>query len=79
MKSIRNILGWYGVLAVLVAYGLLSFKVLQANSLPYQLLNLSGALGIIVETAAKKDAQPLALNLIWAVVAAIAIIRIIVS
>ncbi|HSX05109.1 MAG TPA: hypothetical protein VLF69_01425 [Candidatus Saccharimonadales bacterium] len=77
--SNENVVGWYGVLAILLAYGLLSFKVLQADSLPYQLLNLTGAGGIIYETAAKKDIQPVALNIVWGLVALVAIIRIIIS
>ena len=75
----ENYFGWYGVLAILVAYLLLSLNVLAAKSLAYQLLNLTGAAGIIVEALAKKDAQPAALNAIWAVIAIIAIAHIIVK
>jgi len=79
MKQTKNLIGWYGVLAILLAYVLISFKVLDANSLPYQLLNLTGAIGLIIETAAKKDTQPVLLNLVWAAVALVAIIRIFIS
>jgi nucleoside diphosphate kinase len=79
MKNLKNILAWYGVSAILLAYMLLSFKVLSADSLLYQLLNLSGSIGIIVQAAAKKDTQPVVLNIIWSLVALAAIIRIIIS
>lgn len=72
-KSI-NIAGWYGVLAILAAYALLTFGVVAAKSYAYQLLNLTGALGIITEAAAKKDVQPVVLNIVWAAVAVIALI-----
>lgn len=69
------LLGWYGVLAVLTGYALVSFRIIPANGYLYQLLNLTGALGIVAETASKKDTQPAVLNLVWAVIALIAIIR----
>jgi len=77
--GLKNIAGWYGVLAILAAYALLSFKVIGSDSLPYQLLNLTGAGGLIIETAAKRDVQPVVLNAIWAAVALVAIIRITIS
>jgi hypothetical protein len=78
-SELKNLLGWYGVLAILLAYTLLSFKVLTADSLPYQLLNLTGALGIMYEAYSKKDTQPVVLNIVWAIVALVAIGRIIIS
>ena len=70
-------LGWYGVLAILFAYALVSFGFVTANSYVYQLLNLTGASGIVIETVSKRDKQPAVLNTIWAVVALVAIIRLI--
>lgn len=67
--------GWYGVLAILSAYALMSFDVIVADSYAYQALNLTGALGIIFEAAAKKDRQPVVLNAVWAVIAAVAIVQ----
>ncbi len=68
--------GWYGVVVILLAYTLNSFSIMNSDSLTYQLLNLSGALGIMVEAASKKDKQPVVLNVVWAAVALIAIINI---
>lgn len=68
--------GWYGVVAIILAYMLNSFSVLDSHSLAYQLLNLSGALGIICEAASKKDAQPVVLNIVWSAIALVAIINI---
>lgn len=74
-KTVVSILGWYGVVAIIGAYTLVSFDVIGTHSYTYQLLNLSGALGIIVEASAKKDTQPVVLNIVWAVVAVAAIIQ----
>ncbi len=71
--------GWYGVMAILAAYLLVSFNILSAKRLGYQLLNLTGAFGIILEAASKKDVQPVFLNIIWAIISIIAIARIIIK
>lgn len=70
--------GWYGVLAILAAYALVTFDVIGVKSYAYQLLNLSGAVGIIVEAASKKDVQPVVLNIVWAIVAIVAVTRLVV-
>lgn len=69
--------GWYGVLAILTAYALVSFDVVVVKGYVYQALNLTGALGIVIETVNKKDKQPAVLNGIWALVALVAIVRLI--
>lgn len=70
-----DIVGWYGVIAILLAYGLLSFGVMWPSSLVYQLLNFTGAFGILYEAWVKKDYEPVVLNIIWAVIALIGILR----
>ena len=70
----ENYFGWYGVLAILLAYLLVSFNAVTAKSLGYQLLNLTGALGIVIVALSKKDAQPAVL---WAIIAIAAIARLI--
>jgi uncharacterized YccA/Bax inhibitor family protein len=73
-KNAAEIFGWYGTIAILLAYALISFKIIKSDSLIYQLLNLSGALGIVTISAVKKVRQPAILNLAWAVIACIAIV-----
>lgn len=68
-------LGWYGATVILLAYGLVSFRILQPDSLVALLLNGTGAAGIVLETLAKKDFQPALLNLIWMIIATIGLIR----
>lgn len=71
-----QILGWYGVIAILAAYTLLVADVMTSDSTLYQFLNLTGAIGIVIEAASKRDRQPMVLNSIWAIVALIAILRV---
>jgi len=77
-KVAAEIVGWYGAAAVIIAYGLLSFNLLASTSPWYQMLNLTGALGILIISVSKKVYQTAALNLIWLIIALIAILNIIV-
>lgn len=71
--------GWYGVMAILGAYFLVSFSLISPSGLPYQLLNLTGSLGIALEAYSKKDLQPLWLNIIWMLIGVMVIAKIILS
>lgn len=74
--KLEEIVGWYGAGAILVAYALVSFKVLSPTGALYQILNLTGAIGIIWISVVKKVYQPAALNVVWALVALVALIQI---
>lgn len=68
-NTIINLVGWYGAVAELAAYFLVSFAVVKPNSLEYQLLNLSGAIGLGTICYYKKAYQPFFVNVIWALIA----------
>ena len=77
MKSkIISLIGWYGVIATVLAYMFVSFGLMSPVGMLYQVLNLTGAIGITIETWVKRDYQPFWLNLIWAIIALVAIINI---
>ena len=76
-KLLAEMIGWYGVLAILLAYALVSFNVIVSNDIIYQLLNFTGALGIVVISLIKKAYQPATLNIIWAIIALIALLIIV--
>ena len=73
-RLIMEILGWYGMAAILLAYALVSFKIITSNGYAYQILNLTGAIGIAIISVTKKARQPAVLNIAWAIVAFVAII-----
>jgi len=77
-KIIDEVIGWYGTIAILLAYALLSFGIFTADNIYYQLLNGTGALGIVLISFKKKTYQPGVLNIIWAFIAFIAIINILI-
>jgi hypothetical protein len=75
MEKYLELFGWYGTVAIVLAYALVSFSFLEASSLWYQLLNGTGALGIVAISFHKRTYQPGVLNIIWAAIAFIAIVR----
>lgn len=70
-----EIAGWYGVIAILLAYGLLSFQVITSG-LWYQLLNATGAAAIVIDALDDKNWQPAVLNIVWAAIAVFSLLRI---
>ena len=69
--------GWYGTVAIILAYILVSFSIIDPTNIWYQLLNGTGALGIVVVSFHHKNYQPGVLNTIWAIIAIVAILNII--
>jgi hypothetical protein len=71
----NDLLGWVGVALILSAFTLTTFELINPEEIIYGLLNFTGALGIMVSSYAKKDFQPVILNIIWLLVAAMGIVR----
>jgi hypothetical protein len=76
MRQFIDLLGWYGALAIITGYFLVSFSYLESTSLYYQLLNATGAIGIVVISIYKKAYQPAVLNIVWVCIAVFAILGI---
>jgi hypothetical protein len=70
-----EIAGWYGMTAILIAYAMVSFGLLDAGGAVFQILNLTGALGIITISAYKNVKQSVVLNIFWAGVAVVALFK----
>ena len=67
--------GWYGTVAIVLAYALSSFEVLTTKSAVYQALNLTGALGVAWICFHRRTWQAFWLEAVWAAIAAIALAR----
>ncbi len=76
MNKFIEVFGWYGVAALIGAYALVSFGVVTSDSLLFQILNITGAVGIVVDALAQKNWQPAVLNIVWAVIGLVALIKI---
>ncbi len=77
-QKIAEVAGWYGALAIISAYALVSFNVISADGWIFQVLNLTGALGIIAIAHVKKVRQSVVLNVFWAIIAVVALVRLII-
>lgn len=76
-RLFAEIAGWYGILAILLAYILVSFKITTPDGYAYQLLNLTGALGVIIISVVKRLQQTVVLNAIWLIIALVALSRLV--
>ncbi len=75
-NKLAEIIGWTGTILVILAYVLVSFKVLAADNLIYQLMNLFGAIGVITISLVKKVYQPVVIQIVWILVAVFALLHI---
>lgn len=69
-------LGWYGMIAILIAYGLISIGTVTIDSTSYHLLNGSGGLGIIIVSFKRRAYQPAFLNIVFLTIAIVSLFRI---
>jgi len=72
---IYEIIGWLGTVAVIFAYFLVSMRKIGPNSKQYQLLNLFGALGIIINSAIHRAIPSVGLNTVWLLIAVYALLK----
>ncbi|MCF6318267.1 MAG: hypothetical protein L3J83_03150 [Proteobacteria bacterium] len=76
MQLIIDICGWLGAVLFLIAYALVSKQVIKGNSLPFQLLNLIGAMLFIINSGYHGAYPSAVLNLIWVFIGTITILSI---
>jgi hypothetical protein len=65
MKLAVEVIGWAGAALILGAYALLSFGKLRAESVSYQLMNILGAAGFVVNSGWNGALPSAAMNVIW--------------
>ena len=75
-RPVLEIIGWCGAFASLGAYFLVSFGILMPRDISYQLLNLAAGLGLGLICYHQKAYQPLFVNVVWALIALLALITI---
>jgi ABC-type multidrug transport system permease subunit len=67
--------GWLGALSLLSAYALVSSGRLSGSGLRFQLLNVAGALGLLLNSMYHGAWPSVGLNVVWLVLACLALIR----
>ncbi|MCX6066525.1 MAG: hypothetical protein NT121_12345 [Chloroflexi bacterium] len=66
---IVNIIGWAGVVLLLLAYALVSLRRLDGDSVAFQLLNMAGALLLIINSFYFGAYPSVGVNLAWIFIA----------
>jgi hypothetical protein len=74
-RTFISIAGWSAALLILCAYGLLQFGKIQPRSWAYQVMNIVGAAGFIINCAYNAAWPSVALNVVWMVIAFYALRR----
>jgi len=68
-------IGWLGFILIVSAYLFVTIKLVDVNTAAYHLMNLIGALCMVVN-AKHKGARPLFwLNIVWALVAIVGLVQ----
>jgi len=60
-----EIAGWIAAVLILTAYGLLSAGKLTGKSVSYQVMNIVGAIGFVINTGYNGAIPSAVLNVIW--------------
>ena len=65
MKLAVEIAGWIAAVLILTAYALLSAGKLTGKSVTYQVMNIVGAIGFVINTGYNGAIPSAVLNIIW--------------
>ncbi|MEA3140469.1 MAG: hypothetical protein QOK23_2638 [Gammaproteobacteria bacterium] len=65
LRTFVSVAGWTAAVLILGAYSLLSFGRIEARSRIYQVMNIIGAGGFIVNCAYNSAWPSVALNVVW--------------
>jgi hypothetical protein len=71
-----EVVGWISAMLILVAYGLLSAGKLSGKSVSYQVMNVVGATGFVLNSGYNGAIPSAALNVIWVGIGVFALARI---
>jgi len=71
-----SIIGWFGAVVFVVAYLLLSLRVLSAERVWYHILNAVGGICLVINSVFLDDVPNFFVNIVWAAIALFAVYRI---
>ncbi len=75
MGTLIEIVGWLAAALILAGYALITTGRLEARSLGYQLLNVFGAIGFIINSGWNGAIPSAALNVVWLGIAIFGLLR----
>jgi hypothetical protein len=75
MKLTIELIGWAAAILILGSYALLSTGRLRAESLTYQLMNVFGAAGFVINSGWNGALPSAAMNVIWMGIGVYAVVQ----
>jgi hypothetical protein len=75
-RTTTEALGWCGLVAVVGAYAATNLGLLAFGGTAYLLLNLAGAVALLLDTWPDRNWQTIILNVVWAAIALVSLVRI---
>jgi hypothetical protein len=70
-----DIVGWIGVAVLLIAYGLISTKRMEGDDVGYQVLNIVGAILLVINSSHYGAYPSVGVNVVWTGIAIYALVR----
>lgn len=74
--SFYDLAGWIGMVLLILAYSMISFKKIKSKSKPFHFINLLGAIGILINAIYNKLFPVIILNIFWIVISVISLVNI---
>jgi hypothetical protein len=75
MDLLLDVVGWIGAALLLTGYAMVSSARLNGDGVPYQLINLAGSVGLMVNSAYYAAWPSAGLNLVWAAIGVVALVK----
>ncbi|MDP9861610.1 MULTISPECIES: CBU_0592 family membrane protein [Streptosporangium] len=75
MSVFVNVLGWIGAGLMLYGYAMVSASRMAGDGMPYQTINLVGAVALMINTAYHSAWPSAILNVVWGVIGLAAVTR----
>lgn len=72
---VYEMIGWVGAILFILSYFLLSLGYWNANQIRYHVMNLFGAVFLVVNGIHYRDSANILVNVVWASIASVAIYR----
>jgi hypothetical protein len=73
---IIEVIGWIGSIEILLVYGLNSYQKIRSDSMWFYMLNLTGGILLIIYSLYKNALPNAFINIVWVIIAAIAIMQV---
>ncbi|MFI6477721.1 hypothetical protein ACIBH1_07320 [Nonomuraea sp. NPDC050663] len=75
MSILMAVIGWAGAALLLYGYAMVSSSRMSGDGTPYQLINLAGALGLMINSAYQGAWPSAILNVVWTGIGVAALIK----